>query len=80
MDLFQDPKSTSSNQVNETSSSTNFDEPLATRMRPQSLSEFAGQEHLVGEGKMLRRMIESGVSGSLIFLVRQVQGKPRLLM
>ncbi|MBO6537614.1 MAG: replication-associated recombination protein A [Balneolaceae bacterium] len=78
MDLFQDPKSTSSNQVNETSSSTNFDEPLATRMRPQSLSEFAGQEHLVGEGKMLRRMIESGVIGSLIFFGPPSSGKTTL--
>ncbi len=78
MDLFQDPKSTSSNQVNETASSTNFDEPLATRMRPQSLAEFAGQEHLVGEGKMLRRMIESGVIGSLIFFGPPSSGKTTL--
>src|SRR6266581_5493191 len=34
--------------------------PLAQRMRPRSLSEFAGQDHLVGEGRILRRLIESG--------------------
>ena len=33
--------------------------PLADRMRPRSLEEFAGQEHLVGEGRVLRRLIES---------------------
>ena len=78
MDLFQDPKSTSSHQLNEPGSSPSFDEPLATRMRPQSLEEFAGQEHLVGEGKMLRRMIESGVIGSLIFFGPPSSGKTTL--
>src|SRR5258705_1017563 len=34
--------------------------PLANRMRPRSLSEFAGQNHLVGEGRILRRLIEGG--------------------
>lgn len=52
--------------------------PLATRMRPQSLDEFTGQEHLVGEGKMLRRMIESGVIGSLIFYGPPSSGKTTL--
>ena len=32
--------------------------PLASRVRPDSLEEFAGQEHLLGEGKILRRLIE----------------------
>src|SRR5438477_9237628 len=35
--------------------------PLADRMRPRTLSEFVGQEHLVGEGRVLRRLIEGGV-------------------
>ena len=36
----------------------NFDnEPLASRMRPRTLDEFVGQSHLLGEGKILRRMI-----------------------
>jgi putative ATPase len=34
--------------------------PLADRMRPRSLAEFVGQGHLVGEGRILRRLIESG--------------------
>ena len=34
--------------------------PLPERMRPQALSEFVGQEHLVGEGRVLRRLIEGG--------------------
>jgi putative ATPase len=36
--------------------------PLANRMRPRSLSEFVGQDHLVGEGRVLRRLIEAGGS------------------
>ena len=35
-------------------------QPLAERMRPHSLEEYIGQKHLVGEGAILRRMIESG--------------------
>ncbi|WP_234571523.1 replication-associated recombination protein A [Rhodohalobacter sp. 614A] len=53
-------------------------QPLATRMRPQSLDEFVGQEHLVGEGKMLNRMIKSGVIGSLIFYGPPSSGKTTL--
>jgi putative ATPase len=34
--------------------------PLAERMRPRNLSEFVGQSHLVGEGRVLRRLIEGG--------------------
>src|SRR6476620_1623976 len=34
--------------------------PLAERMRPRSLSEFAGQSHLVGEGRILRKLLEGG--------------------
>ena len=41
-------------------------EPLASRMRPRDFTEFVGQEHLVGEGKLLRRMIESDSLTSLI--------------
>jgi len=76
MDLFQD-KNASSFQVNDKKNSFS-DEPLATRMRPQSLEEFAGQEHLVGEGKMLQRMIESGIIGSLIFYGPPSSGKTTL--
>jgi len=41
--------------------------PLADRMRPQDLSEFVGQEHLLGPGKVLRRMIEDDNLFSMIF-------------
>src|SRR6266480_489460 len=34
--------------------------PLADRMRPRTLAEFVGQEHLVGQGRVLRRLIDSG--------------------
>ena len=42
-------------------------QPLAARLRPQTLEEFCGQEHLIGEGKILRRLIESDNIGSMIF-------------
>lgn len=41
--------------------------PLADRMRPKTLAEVSGQEHLTGEEGVLRRMIESGSLGSMIF-------------
>ncbi len=41
-------------------------QPLASRMRPSDLSEFVGQEHLVGEGKILRQMIERDRIPSMI--------------
>lgn len=41
-------------------------EPLAERMRPKSLDQYIGQQHLVGEGAVLRRMIESGNISSFI--------------
>jgi len=41
--------------------------PLAERIRPKSLDEIVGQSHLMGEGKPLRRIIESGTIPNLIF-------------
>lgn len=41
--------------------------PLADRLRPQSLDEFFGQTHLLGEGKVLRRLIENDQVSSMIF-------------
>ncbi len=41
-------------------------EPLAERMRPRTLDEYIGQQHLVGEGAVLRRMIDSGRISSFI--------------
>jgi putative ATPase len=42
-------------------------EPLAVRMRPRTLAEFAGQEHILGEGRLLRRMLYADAVTSLIF-------------
>lgn len=46
---------------------TSLIEPLAYRMRPRNLSEFVGQEHLIGENKILRKIIESDHIPSMIF-------------
>ena len=43
------------------------DQPLAARLRPRNLDEFVGQKHLLGEGKVLRRLIENDNIGSMIF-------------
>ena len=53
--------------------------PLPDRMRPRTLSEFVGQEHLVGEGTILRRLIESGGNfPSIIFWGPPGTGKTTL--
>ena len=44
-----------------------MNEPLAARLRPQSLDEIIGQKHLIGEGKVLRKMVESDRIPSMIF-------------
>lgn len=41
--------------------------PLAARMRPRTLSEFTGQQHILGDGKLLRRMLDADRIGSVIF-------------
>jgi len=41
--------------------------PLAARMRPRTLDEVAGQQHLIGPGKVLRRMIEADTVPSMVF-------------
>jgi putative ATPase len=53
--------------------------PLAERMRPRSLAEFVGQEHLVGEGRVLRKLVErSGALPSLILWGAPGTGKTTL--
>ena len=42
-------------------------EPLAARMRPQTLEDFVGQDHFLGEGKMLHRLLVADRLGSVIF-------------
>lgn len=72
MDLFEKSEARSSK------NQTTISEPLATRMRPRNLSEFVGQEHILGKGKLLRRMIESGIIGSVIFYGPPSCGKTTL--
>jgi len=52
--------------------------PLAARMRPRDLSEFAGQAHLLGPGQLLRRAIEADRIQSLIFFGPPGTGKTSL--
>jgi putative ATPase len=66
MDLFKEEKNTEK------------EAPLAWRMRPQSLEEFAGQEHILGDGKLLRRMILADRLTSLILFGPPGCGKTSL--
>src|SRR3954469_24641976 len=53
-------------------------QPLAARMRPRTLDEFVGQEHLLAPGKPLREAVERGVPGSMIFWGPPGSGKTTL--
>lgn len=65
----------------------NRNAPLASRLRPETLEEYIGQEHLMGEGKVLRQMLEKDLITSMIFwgppgvgkttLARLIAGKTR---
>ena len=52
--------------------------PLAARMRPVVLSEFAGQQHILADGKLLRRMLDADRIGSMIFYGPPGTGKTTL--
>ncbi|MEO1527792.1 MAG: replication-associated recombination protein A [Planctomycetota bacterium] len=52
--------------------------PLAARMRPQTLSQFVGQQHILGEGKLLRRMVDAGKLGSILLAGPPGTGKTTL--
>jgi putative ATPase len=56
----------------------NSDKPLAERLRPKTLAEYIGQNHLVGENAPLRKMMESGIIPSLIFWGPPGTGKTTL--
>ncbi|MCA9220333.1 MAG: replication-associated recombination protein A [Planctomycetales bacterium] len=53
-------------------------QPLAARMRPQSLDEFVGQQHFLGPGKLLRRLLQADRLGSVIFYGPPGTGKTTL--
>ncbi len=53
-------------------------QPLAARMRPRALAEFVGQQHLLGEGKLLRRLVKADRLGSVIFYGPPGTGKTTL--
>ena len=52
--------------------------PLAARMRPRTLDEFTGQQHFLGEGKLLRRMLQADRVSSVIFYGPPGTGKTSL--
>ncbi|HWL93369.1 MAG TPA: replication-associated recombination protein A [Phycisphaerae bacterium] len=53
-------------------------QPLAVRMRPRTLDEFVGQEHFIGQGKLLRRLLDSDRLASAIFYGPPGTGKTTL--
>jgi len=68
MDLFRDVRQKNLDRV----------APLAVRMRPRTLDEFVGQEHFLGSGKLLRRMLEADRLTSVIFYGPPGTGKTTL--
>jgi putative ATPase len=54
--------------------------PLAARMRPRTLAEFVGQQHFLGPGKLLTRMLQADRLGSLLFYGPPGVGKTSLAM
>jgi putative ATPase len=68
MDLFRDVRQKNLDRV----------APLAVRMRPRSLEEFVGQQHFLGPGKLLRRMLEADRLTSVIFYGPPGTGKTTL--
>src|SRR5438477_5429557 len=67
-DLFADSRQKNLNRV----------APLAVRMRPRNLEEFVGQQHFLGPGKLLRRMLEADRLSSVIFYGPPGTGKTTL--
>ena len=52
--------------------------PLAERLRPNTLEDYVGQQHLLGEGKILRKLIENDQISSMIFWGPPGTGKTTL--
>ena len=53
-------------------------EPLAARMRPRTIDEYIGQEHIIGKGRLLRRAIQADLLSSVIFYGPPGTGKTTL--
>ena len=53
-------------------------EPLAARMRPRTIDEYIGQEHIIGKGRLLRRAIQADLLTSVIFYGPPGTGKTTL--
>jgi putative ATPase len=73
MSLFSDEKTASKAKADK-------NRPLAERMRPQTLDEYAGQEHLVGQGKPIRKMIENNDPVNMILWGPPGTGKTTLAL
>ena len=58
--------------------SESFDAPLASRMRPRTLDEYVGQQHIVGQGRALRNAIDSGKLPSVVLWGPPGSGKTTL--
>lgn len=77
LDLFPADQSEPSAQTGQESTS-DMSAPLAARMRPRTLSEFRGQEHLLGEGRAIRAMLDQKSPKSMIFWGPPGSGKTTL--
>jgi len=75
LDLFGNENTTKQN----TKSQVKF-QPLAERMRPKTLDDFAGQKHLIGDGKPIRKMIENNNVFSMVFWGPPGVGKTTLAL
>ncbi len=71
MDLFKAENS-------EAQAKASASEPLASRMRPRTLAEYSGQKHIVGEGTLLRRLIQSDRLSSIVLYGPPGTGKTTL--
>ena len=74
-DFFEDE---TEDEVITDDSHSDLSAPLAAKMRPRKLNEYIGQEHILGEGKLLRRAIEADRFASLIFYGPPGVGKTSL--
>ena len=77
-DLFAAPAPAETAPAVAAAPATSRHAPLAARMRPQSLDDFAGQSHILGPGQLLRRAIQSDRLQSLIFYGPPGTGKTSL--